>query len=59
MKSKKGKKKTLPKMRNWLAVHAFQKTGSGNHGDKKKERARSLCRETSGNQKLNRRCDYD
>ena len=29
------KKKKLP--RNWYAVHAFQRSGGGNHGDKKKE----------------------
>ena len=27
-----------PKMRNWLAIHAHFRTGSGNHGDKKKQR---------------------
>ena len=33
-KKKKGKKK-LPKERNWLAVHAFQRSGAGKHKSKK------------------------
>jgi hypothetical protein len=30
--------------RNWLAVHAFQRSGAGNHGDKKKEKSKKACR---------------
>jgi len=33
---KKNKKDKAPKERNWLAVHAFQKSGSGVHKDKSK-----------------------
>tara|TARA_A100001391_G_C4827246_1_gene213001 strand:+ start:140 stop:289 length:150 start_codon:yes stop_codon:yes gene_type:complete len=40
MKNK--KKKTLP--RNWFAVHAHNRTGAGNHGDKKKEQSKKACR---------------
>jgi len=32
------------KSRNWLAVRAFQRTGSGTHGDKKKASAKKACR---------------
>ena len=35
--SKKSKKKTAtPKPRNWIAVHAFQRSGAGKHKDKSK-----------------------
>lgn len=33
--SKKNKKQTVPKQRNWVAVAAHFKTGSGSHGSKK------------------------
>ncbi len=33
---KTGKKSSGPKPRNWLAVHAFQRSGAGEHKDKKK-----------------------
>ena len=33
---KMAKKKTNPKPRNWIAVHAFQRTGAGKHKDKTK-----------------------
>ena len=33
---KMAKKKTNPKPRNWIAVHAFQRTGGGKHKDKSK-----------------------
>jgi len=38
------KKKKQPKKRNWLAVHAFQRSGAGHHGDKKKKRNKRACR---------------
>jgi len=44
MSRKKGNKKTKIKVRNWYAVHAFQRSGAGNHGDKKKEQSRQSCR---------------
>jgi hypothetical protein len=40
-KSKKSKQR---KHRNWLAVHAFQRSGSGAHVDKKKQRSKQACR---------------
>jgi hypothetical protein len=40
MKSKKKKQSK----RNWLAVHAFQRSGAGHHGDKKKENSKKACR---------------
>ena len=43
--SKNKKKNKIPKPRNWLAIHAFQRSGSGNHGDKKKQRSKKLCRQ--------------
>ena len=30
------KKKNSPKKRNWLAVHAHQRSGAGKHKDKSK-----------------------
>ena len=39
--SKRGKQ---PKSRNWLAVHAFQRSGAGHHGDKKKKLNKRACR---------------
>ena len=36
-----GKSKTKAVPRNWYAVHAFQRGGAGNHGDKKKERSKT------------------
>jgi len=32
----KKKKEQVPKARNWLAVHAFQRSGAGKHKDKSK-----------------------
>ena len=32
----KGKKSNKPKPRNWIAVHAFQRSGAGKHKDKTK-----------------------
>lgn len=40
----KKKKDKQPKERNWLAVHAFQRSGSGVHTDKKKKRNKRACR---------------
>jgi len=37
-KSKKKIKKEKPKQRNWLAVHAFQRSGAGPHEPKKYSR---------------------
>ena len=42
--SKKNKKNQESKTRNWLAVHAFQRSGSGHHGDKKKKQSKNACR---------------
>ena len=42
--AKKNKKTKLPKERNWIAVAAFQRSGAGHHGDKKKKESRSKCR---------------
>ena len=42
------KKTQKPKPRNWLAIHAFQRGGSGHHGDKKKKMSKNACR---GNKK--------
>ena len=39
--SKSRNKNKIPKPRNWLAIHAFQRSGSGSHGDKKKQRKTS------------------
>jgi hypothetical protein len=41
-RSKKAKK--APKERNWLAVHAFQRSGAGVHTDEKKKRNKRACR---------------
>jgi len=38
------KKNKTPKRRNWLAVHAFCRSGAGHHGDKKKQQSRKACR---------------
>ncbi len=38
------KKNKIPKVRNWLAVHAFQRSGNGSHGDLRKKRSKTLCR---------------
>jgi len=40
----KKKKPKVIKVRNWLAVHAFQRSGNGSHGDAKKQRSKTLCR---------------
>ena len=41
MKKQKSKK---IKVRNWIAVRAFQRTGAGFHKDKKKEASKKACR---------------
>ena len=41
---KSSKKNKQPKERNWLAVHAFQRSGAGVHTDKKKKRNKRACR---------------
>ena len=41
---KPSKKVKQPKGRNWLAVHAFQRSGAGAHTDKKKKRNKRACR---------------
>ena len=33
---RKKKKTKTPKARNWIAVHAFQRSGAGKHKDKSK-----------------------
>jgi hypothetical protein len=38
------KKAKVKKPRNWLAVHAHFKTGSGSHKDKKKAASKRACR---------------
>lgn len=38
------KKTQKPKPRNWMAVQAHFKSGSGNHGDKKKAQSKNACR---------------
>ena len=42
--AKKKKSQQTPKPRNWLAVHAFQRSGAGRHPDKKKKRNKRACR---------------
>ena len=42
--AKSSKHSTPKKPRNWLAVHAFQRSGSGHHGDKKKQTSKQACR---------------
>ena len=37
-------KKVLAKRRNWFAVHAHNRSGAGNHGDKRKEDSKRACR---------------
>tara|TARA_B100001123_G_scaffold108082_1_gene125876 strand:+ start:256 stop:480 length:225 start_codon:yes stop_codon:yes gene_type:complete len=37
-------KSKKPKARNWLAVHAHFRSGSGSHKDRKKEANRKACR---------------
>lgn len=32
------------KSRNWLAVRAFQRSGAGSHGDRKKQLSKKACR---------------
>lgn len=44
MSKQQKKKENSPKSRNWIAVTAFQKSGAGNHGDKKKQTNKNLCR---------------
>ena len=48
--SKNKKKKKLPKPRNWLAVHAFQKSGSGAHKNKKAYSRKSKHKKSLSNQ---------
>jgi hypothetical protein len=44
-RNKKRKKKIKKiKVRNWLAVHAFQRSGAGRHKDKKKHANKYACR---------------
>lgn len=38
------KKKPTPRKRNWAAVAAHFKSGSGSHGDKKKQNSKKACR---------------
>ena len=40
----KKKQVKAPKARNWLAVHAFQRSGAGRHPDKKKRDNKRKCR---------------
>ena len=40
----KKKKARAVKVRNWLAIHAFHRSGGGNHGDAKKRHSKSFCR---------------
>ena len=42
-KAKKQKNKVV-KERNWIAVAAHFHTGSGSHGDKKKQASKKACR---------------
>jgi len=42
--AKKKKPQQTPKPRNWLAIRAFQRGGSGRHTDKKKAMSKSACR---------------
>ena len=44
VKMKNKKKQNPPKNRNWLAVRAHFKSGAGSHGDKKKQKNKTLCR---------------
>jgi hypothetical protein len=44
MFNKQKKRKNQTKGRNWLAVHAHFKSGSGSHKDKKREANRRACR---------------
>jgi len=37
-------KKGSAKRRNWFAVHAHNRSGAGNHGDKRKEDSKRACR---------------
>jgi|TARA_R110000787_G_scaffold2353_6_gene9375 hypothetical protein len=43
MMAKKVKKRKIG-IRNWFAVHAHNRTGAGNHGDKRKENSKKACR---------------
>ena len=44
-KSKKNTSKAQERRaRNWLAVHAFQRSGAGRHKDKKKAASKKACR---------------
>lgn len=38
------KKTKTQKARNWLAIHAHFKSGSGSHGDNKKQKSKNACR---------------
>ena len=42
--ARKKKKDSEPKQRNYLAVHAHNRSGAGNHGDARKEKSRRACR---------------
>ncbi len=38
------RRKEMLKTRNWLAVHAFQRSGAGRHKDKRKAANKKACR---------------
>ena len=42
---KKKSKQSTPKPRNWIAVHAFQRSGAGKHKDKSKYTRKAKHRE--------------
>ncbi len=44
MAKKNSSKAQERRARNWLAVRAFQRSGAGSHGDKKKKISKSACR---------------
>ena len=49
MKRSSKSRKKAAKPRNWFAMHAFQRSGAGHHGDKKKERSKNACRKWKEN----------
>lgn len=38
------KRRKSSKPRNWLAVHAHNRSGAGNHGDARKAASKNACR---------------
>jgi hypothetical protein len=44
------RRKEMLKSRNWLAVHAFQRSGAGRHTDKQKAASKHACRGKAGRQ---------